>query len=306
MHLSPLELRQLALEAIHVNSFQRDEAYRAYTDGSLLRASGNAGGACIIYKGGVEVHRSGHRINDWASSTQGELVGIYAALNYIHDRGHGLVICDSQSALTALCNPVRAKHIAVVRRIHALLNFARQNGREIRFLWIPSHIGLKDHDQVDEFVREIALQPTVTMNVGLSIQVYKSLLACVQGANLTAKVDYERPASVTVRHYDSYVGIKHKYGRYKTQTRLCDVVTARIRMGYRYIWQVANNLDSSFSKCKLCEQPNQHRLEHYICECSVISEFRPEGMHYSDLCTYFIESGILADILLMYPGFANP
>ena len=96
------------------------------------------------------------------------------------------------------------------------------------------------------------------------------------------------------------------YGKHKTMTRHCDVVTARIRMGYRHIWQVDRRQRSAFAKCKVCDAPDKHTLEHYIAECPLISDFRPQGYRFHELCNHFIETNILEDILLLYPGFASP
>ena len=93
------------------------------------------------------------------------------------------------------------------------------------------------------------------------------------------------------------------YGLYKTRTRQCDIVTARIRLGYRLYWQVstANNVEET--KCKLCNEEYKRTLVHYISECHVIQPFRPPSMRYGELCSYFISSDVLEDILMLYPKF---
>ena len=88
---------------------------------------------------------------------------------------------------------------------------------------------------------------------------------------------------------------------------LCDVVVARIRLGYRHIWQVSNAVPiPEHSACKLCDKPLKHTLEHYIIECDTVKDFRPPDLLYLELCNYFIESGVLEDILAVYPKFASP
>ena len=85
-------------------------------------------------------------------------------------------------------------------------------------------------------------------------------------------------------------------------------MVARIRLGYRYLWQVATGDGSpnpEHSRCKLCEQELGHDLAHYITECPVIRPFRPIGMRYLELCNYFIHSRVLEDILILHPKFAS-
>ena len=57
----------------------------------------------------------------------------------------------------------------------------------------------------------------------------------------------QRPASISVKHYDQYMNVRFIYGTHKARTRQCDIVTARIRLGYRRIWQVNETGDVEYT-----------------------------------------------------------
>lgn len=91
--------------------------------------------------------------------------------------------------------------------------------------------------------------------------------------------------------------------RVDLDSRVCDVVTARIRPGYRCnMWQLV--ADAGLHNPHLGEWLLiYHALEHYIMQCNIISQCRPASTNF-DLCRYFTESGIREEILMKFPKFA--
>lgn len=55
--------------------------------------------------------------------------------------------------------------------------------------------------------------------------------------DLTELINSQRPESCSIKHYDRFRQDSFTYGLYKTRTRQCDIVTARIRLGYRLAGQ---------------------------------------------------------------------
>ena len=106
-----------------------------------------------------------------------------------------------------------------------------------------------------------------------------------------------------MRHYDQYRGKNRAYEWRSGASRRCDVVRARMRLGYRMYWQLQGSRLADDSRCKLCSEKDKRTLEHYISECHVIQPFRPTGMRYKELCDYFMSCDILEDILILHPQF---
>ena len=305
--LCPLQLQgeTLATIAEVMSSMPRDTRV-AYTDGSLQN-DGRAGCGFEIFHDQQSVYSRSSRLNNWVSITQCELVGIQAALEYlVRNYCHGLIISDSKAALYSI-NSLKPECSITVSIIQSFLSKAEERHLVIHFLWIPSHIGLSRHDRVDRLAKEACHHPEPYFRLGLTSKAVQSALRKDSIDELNARRDAERPGSYSIKYYDRYYKIKHKYGKHKTLTRHCDVVAARIRMGYRHIWQVdKREVNNDFSNCKVCDAPKQHNLVHYIAECPLLSDFRPRGYRFYELTNYFTQTDILEDILLLYPGFASP
>ena len=300
-------LKQIVLETIDTIKAQLPPNSKiAYSDGSL-QSCGRAGSACEIYAEHLCIFNASYRLQNWASTTQSELVGIHTAVEYlVANECHGLIISDSKSALASL-NSSGPECSQIVNKIKLHLITARRKQLNIQLLWVPSHIGLSKHDRVDKLANDACLRTTIDVNLGMSNTSIKNMLVRETYNDLLQLRNSERPASISIKHYDQFCDTQHMYGMHKNNTRHCDIVTARIRLGYRYIWQVSNKEPTNeFSSCKVCSEPLKHTLEHYITECPEIADFRPPGMLYHDLCNFLTETNVLEDILYLYPGFASP
>ena len=301
------ELKQITLENInlHIEQLNSNECC-AYTDGSLLTDLGRAGCACVVYHGSQMVHSMSHRLHNWASTTQAELAGIYNATEYLNLNAGGIIFCDSKSALQALNSPRNASP-QLVADIKRNVIHATSTGKRIQFVWIPSHVGITKHDVADKLANQACRNENIDKDYGIPLTIIRNIKLSTMREDLHLLRNSQRPESCSIKHYDNYCNTKHTYGKYKHRTRQCDVVIARIRLGYRYLWQVKDGDPlPKFSNCRLCESPLKHTLEHYITECEVVKDFRPSGMRYSELCKHYIETGTIEDILELYPKFASP
>ncbi|MPC81868.1 hypothetical protein E2C01_076506 [Portunus trituberculatus] len=88
---------------------------------------------------------------------------------------------------------------------------------------------------------------------------------------------------------------------YERHTASHDRVAMRLRLGYKYFWEVSA---SPSVCCVVCGAPRGNTLRHYIVECPLIAKFRPHGQHdlYS-LIDHLLFSTTLRDILREYPQF---
>ncbi|MPC74816.1 hypothetical protein E2C01_069192 [Portunus trituberculatus] len=91
----------------------------------------------------------------------------------------------------------------------------------------------------------------------------------------------------------------YTYGR---DTASHDRVAMRLRLGYKYFWEVSA---SPRVCCVLRAAPRGHTLRHCIMECPFIAKFRPQGQ--PDLCSLIdhLDSATLRDVLREYPQFAR-
>jgi len=296
-------LKQIALATVteHTESMG-DDAYECYADGSV-QSGYKAGCACAVYKNGLLQHQVNMRIQNWASTTQTELAGILLATEFLMSRGSGVVFCDSQSALRTLNSFKAGGDEEIVSCIKRNVTYATERNFNIQFVWIPSHVGIRKHDHVDKLAKEACSKDIVNIDLGMPLARVAHILKSSHKEELVDLINTQRPESCTIRHYDQYRDGKPSYGWHRSQTRQCDVVIARIRLGYRMYWQLHGARSADESRCRLCNEENKRTLEHYISECHVIQPFRPPNMRYKELCEYFISSDTLEDILVLYPKF---
>ena len=150
----PLQ-KQLALESIETVMSSIPAPHRVYTDGSL-QVDGAADSA--VFSPDLEPPGNGwvgHRISDRSSSTLYELYAILDAVSLIWQRGvNAIIICDSKPALLSL-SCVGSTNFIIVQMIVSYLALLRGRELTVKFLWIPSHIGLRHNDTIDTRMRAV-------------------------------------------------------------------------------------------------------------------------------------------------------
>ena len=304
----PEAMKQLVLaEAGTLIEQQQGSVFQCYTDGSL-QEMGESACACIVYKNDAMQHSDSKRLHDWASTTQTELAGLLLATDFLKQNGSGVIFCDSKPALQALNSTKNVS--SLVNDIVANVILAKsQNNYDIIFMWLPSHIGIKRHNDVDELAKTACNNATKEMDGVMPLARIKYLLIEAQRESLQNVMNTERGSSISIRHYDKYSRTPYKYGTHKTLTRQCDIIAARLRLGYRAIWQLqeeqrrANSIERT--KCALCGGENMRTLVHYIDQCPVIQPLRPPGKRYQEIINILLTTDLLEDILALYPNFCK-
>ena len=111
--------------------------------------------------------------------------------------------------------------------------------------------------------------------------------------------DSERANSVSIQHYDNFIDVLHKYRRNGLMVRRHNVVSARLRLGYRPVWQVAQAEDvPHYSTCKLCHLVNANTLQHYCLSCPAVRDLLPQGQDLIFVCNHLLQDDNL-DLMLM-------
>ncbi|KAG0714003.1 hypothetical protein GWK47_014959 [Chionoecetes opilio] len=301
----PALQRQLALETKASISSSRPTLNHVYTDGSL-QPDGTAG--CAVFSPDVDPPPDGwvgRRLPVSASSTFCELYGILDAVSLLSQRGlNGLVICDSQSALQALSSPKPTCHL--VSRILSFLSLVRLRALQIIFLWIPSHVGILYSDTVDGIAKAACSLPLRDAGPSPSLSCYLLRVNTHTYVSTLHHRARQRANSVSIQHYDAFRQHRYKYRRRGLMVRRHNVVAARLRLGYRPVWQVAGFEDAPhFSSCLLCDQPNSNSLEHYCLHCPEVSGLLPLGRPLVDICRHLLAHDNLDEILVRYPRFGG-
>ncbi|KAG0722460.1 hypothetical protein GWK47_044429 [Chionoecetes opilio] len=119
-------------------------------------------------------------------------------------------------------------------------------------------------------------------------------------------MDCQRAVSVSIQHYDAFRHHRYKYRRQGLMVRRHNVVSARLRLGYRPVWQVACVEDEPhFSSCPLCHSPNANILEHYCLYCPNVSDMLPRGQPLLDICRHLLVHDNLETLLARHPRFGG-
>ncbi|MPC51070.1 hypothetical protein E2C01_044907 [Portunus trituberculatus] len=95
----------------------------------------------------------------------------------------------------------------------------------------------------------------------------------------------ERHHSVSITHYESVSRNKYSYRLHGLMVRRHNVVSARLRLGYRLPWQVAGvDGEAPFAECRLCNAPRSDTVEHYCLACPAVRHALPRGQTLAAIC----------------------
>ncbi|XP_076036221.1 uncharacterized protein LOC143022108 isoform X1 [Oratosquilla oratoria] len=292
--------KQLALETIAGLSSSLNAAHHLFTDGSL-QEDGSAG--CAVYSPNIEPPLggwAGRRLPNSSSSTYCELHGLLDAVTLLTRTGeNGLIICDSQSALRALSS-TKPEHQQVVTQIMRQLATTHENSQRVHFLWIPSHIELLGNDTADRLARTAcSMDPPAATSTTAFLPSYKRMVRQAACSPTRRRSNAERATSVSIQHYENFLPLPYKYRRNGLIVRRHNVVSARLRLGYRPVWQVGETEGvPRYSSCRLCDTPNANSLEHYCINCPTIAPLIPHRQSVLDVCKYLLED-------LLFPEHNN-
>lgn len=91
------------------------------------------------------------------------------------------------------------------------------------------------------------------------------------------------------------------------ENRRCEVVRARICLGYPYAWQLGIATPERKRRCRLCDEEDGHTLEHYLRDCVRVTAWRQkcseQNPTLANLAKHFLN--ILPETLSAYPKFCD-
>ena len=139
---------------------------KIFSDGSILE-DGRAGCAAItLLPGGKRGESLELNLKNNISTYTAEMHGLSAALDLADQSGYNkiLIATDSLSSMQGLLN--KPKHNFLIHyEILLKLNTLTQLGKEVTFLHIPSHVGIRGNDLADNAARRAAENNDTSQNL---------------------------------------------------------------------------------------------------------------------------------------------
>ena len=243
-----------------------------------------------------------------SSITQSELLGIATALSQVK-RGTSniIIVSDSLSALQSLLSksPVCA---TLTNRILNLIRKFSKKQRTVNFIWAPSHCNIAGNDHADELAKQGALKDSVDYVFPLS----KSHLKTVAGESVQSIYrEYLEAMKASHQSFHKYFSVSGvappAYVSLGLVTRRQQTTFSRLRLQYRYMWEVSGAKVNKQKDCRLCGQAAGHTLNHYIAQCNKLITYRTacNSQSIPDLLSLFLRPVVLIDIFKRYPLFAS-
>ena len=308
--MAPYELKPQYQAVIEENIEKEGYTDQLYCDGSLSNETGRAGAAVTLMHDD-QFHPQFDtmvRLQDWSSSTQAELMAILLALKHINRRrNNALIISDSISALQSLKNSKDVSNEKLVNEIKKKLRKIYLKDVKVKFIWVPSHVGISGNERADALAKEAAEKDNIDYNLGLSLKQIKTRIREMQIVEVSRRRQLKQVSSRSIEYYNKIAKeITYTYGK-KGNCRYKELVNARIRLGYRYSWQVMGATDDNPSHCKICNENDGHTLHHYIMTCPKLHEYRNNDIRVlEEQVLYLLSEGIIDQILKRYKNFAMP
>ena len=306
----PYELRTYHQAAIEESIESEGYIDQVYCDGSLCTETGHAGAAVTVMNGGYFEPNFDTmvRLQDWSSSTQAELMAMLLALTHINKRGNNsLIISDSIAALQSLNNSKDSSHEKLVNEIKKKLRKVYLKDINVKFIWVPSHVGIPGNERADKLAKQAAAKDTVDYNLGLSLKQIKTRIREQQMLEIFRKRQLEKASSRSIQYYDRVAKeTTFTYGG-KGNSRHKELVNARLRLGYHYSWQVMGANADNPGHCRICNEIEGHTLYHYVMICPEVQEFMDDNIRaLEEQVIQLLSGGVVDQILKRFRDFALP
>ena len=280
---------------------------QVFCDGAVLE-DGRAGCGVLmrlVQEKPVEEQEYSFRVSDNVSSTQAELCAIFLGLRAVENQnGNAHFFIDSRSAVESLtsrrpvCEETVTNCKTVIRKI-------RKQNRSVTFIWIPSHVGVRHNDRADRLAKSGAEKDTVDLTCTLTLKQLKTNIRRKQDEEAARVMERKHVHSETFKHYIKISQMTDfTYGRSRRMTG--DALCTRLRLGYKYLWQLGVQRTEGDVCCGLCKEPRSHTLRHYTLECPSLDMYRnPNIGNVTDQIIWMFQNGVVDKIIQTHKYIEN-
>ena len=235
---------------------------RIFTDGSKSE-DGRVAAAAILQQNPIRIFK--HRLIDGSSIYSAELYAILLALKQIYQskESNFLILSDSLSALQALQhNKLDHPTLVQIRELHASL---LEDGKDIVFVWVPSHVGIRGNDLADRAANEARAGPVTSKYCVFNdfkplINMYMQGEWQVQWDTLTGNKLHSIVSNLSEK-------ISHCRTNRREETVLC-----RLHIGHTYYTHSYLLKGEDRPYCYACDEPDT--VEHILISCADLIETR--------------------------------
>jgi ribonuclease HI len=248
-----------------------------FTDAS--KAEEKVGGAFYIPSFSIE---KSFRYSDHISVYRGEQLAILKALLWVMEVQplRVIIFSDSLSALTAL-DQVDSNLSSLDMEILVNLREILSLGIDIRFAWVPSHIGLSGNEKVDKLAKA-ALKEDITVQVDLSLSEARSIIKFHLKDMWQDKWDLSDKGRF---YYNIQPKVNYATAQSLNVNRKNWVDLMRLKFGHSLLNGHANRIGITESPlCEFCSE--DETVSHYFLECLRYQDLQLE------LSQYMFDSGI--------------
>ena len=286
-----------------LSNYPRVRAVHIFCDGSV---DGSKSGCGVFIRDYVsptqytdtEVAR---RLPGCLSSTRAELYAILESLHAVMALQKDVYLfVDSQAALLELLSPFPTDCDLVNRCLNSI-RALEAAGARVHFTWVPSHVGIQHNEKADCLARQALQDNSVDPGTEYTLSFVQTRIKDYFSASIATQLGRCcAHGSTSSVHYVSVANhCAYPYGRHSAAQ---DAVAMRLRLGYRYYWEVS---DSPAVCCTLCAKPGGHTLHHYVMECPSIDNFRPQAdLDLPQTICWLLRNDVLPAILKEHPRFA--
>lgn len=192
------------------------------------------------------------------TSYTAELVAILSCLEYIADNHLHLtvILTDSLSSLQSLQNTFNTQPL--VQMIHDLLHTLTTRRYSVKFVWVPSHVGIPGNAAADKAAGEAASAPRTRLP-------YNTVIDLKSAISHAVRLDWVRAWTVSPPSKLSRVQPVPSPWTTQLPSRRDEVVAARLRLGHTRLTHSHLFRREPPAECEHCLCPIT--LDHVLIDC---------------------------------------